>query len=61
MTHSNMALQCIDPYNLLILAQYYSKNFTKRKLLTIGHMAMFVVKSIVIEINGQVYGSINHN
>jgi len=49
MTHSNMALQCIEPYNLLILAQDYSKNFTKRlKLLTIGHMAMFVVKSIVI-------------
>jgi len=27
-------------------------------MLTIGHMAMFVVKSIVIQINGQSYGSI---
>jgi len=28
-------------------------------MLTVGHMAMFVVKSIVIQINGQSYGSIN--
>ena len=28
-------------------------------MLTIGHMAMFVVKCIVIQINGQSYGSIN--
>jgi len=31
------------------------------KLLTTEHMAMFVVKSIVIQNNGQVNGSINYN
>jgi len=29
------------------------------QLLTIEHMTMFVVKSIFIQIDGQVYGSIN--
>jgi len=30
-------------------------------VLTIGHMSMFVVKSIVIQINGLAYGSINRS
>jgi len=46
------------PHNLFILAIYNSKNFTTRWFLAIEHMAMFVVKSAVIQINGQVYGSI---
>ena len=29
------------------------------QLLTIEHMAVFVLKSVVIQINDQVYGSIN--
>ena len=37
-----------NPYNLFILSIDYSKNFTTNKVLTIGHMSMFVVKSIVI-------------
>jgi len=49
-----------NPYNLFILTKYYSKNFTTNKLLAIGHMPMFVVKSIVIQINGLAYGSINY-
>jgi len=48
-----------NPYNLFILTIDYSKNFTTNKVLTIGHMSMFVVKSIVIQINGLAYGSIN--
>ena len=48
-----------NPYNLLILTIDYSKNLTTSKLLSIGHMTMFVVKSIVIQIIGQGYGSIN--
>jgi len=51
------ALQCIDPLLALIidpvickLTKDYSKDFTTGQLLTIGHMAMFVVKSIVIQI-----------
>ena len=35
-------------YNLLILTNYYSKNLTTKKLLTIRLMAMLAVKSIVI-------------
>jgi len=46
-----------NPYNLFIITIDYSKNFTTRWLLTIGHMAMFVVKSIVIQIIGLGYGS----
>jgi len=42
-----------NPYNLFILTIDYSKNFTTNKVLTIGHMSMFVVKSIVIQITGQ--------
>jgi len=49
-----------NPYNLFILTIDYSKNFTTNKVLTIGHMSMFVVKSIVIQINGLAYGSINY-
>ena len=49
-----------NPYNLFILTKDYSKNFTTNTVLKIGHMSMFVVKSIVIQINGLVYGSINH-
>jgi len=37
-----------NPYNLFSLTIDYSKNFTSNKVLTIGHMPMFVVKSIVI-------------
>ena len=54
-----------NPYiNLFIITIDYSKKFTTRLLLTIGHMSMFVVKSIVIKINGLGdpclgYGSIN--
>jgi len=48
-----------NPYNLFILTIDYSKNFTTNKVLTIGHMSMFVVKSIVIKFNGLAYGSIN--
>jgi len=36
------------PCNLFILTKDYSKKFTTNKLLTIEHMAMFVVKSIHI-------------
>ena len=43
-----------NPYNLIILTIDYRKNFTTMKLLTIEHMAMFVVKSYYIQINGQV-------
>jgi len=32
-----------NPYNLFVLTIVYSKIFTTRYLLTIGHMAMFVV------------------
>ena len=39
-------------YYLLILSKDYSKNFTT------GHNTMFVVKSIVIQIDGQDDGSI---
>jgi len=39
-------------YNLFILTKDYSKNFTTNKVLTIGHMSVFVVKCIVIQING---------
>ena len=38
-----------NSYNLLILTIDYSKNFTTNKVLTIEHMSMFVVKSIVIK------------
>jgi len=48
-----------NPYNLFILTIDYSTNFTTNKVLTIGHMSMFVVKSIVIQITGLAYGSIN--
>jgi len=48
-----------NPYNLFILTIDYSKNFTTNKVLTIGRMSMFVVKSIVIQINSLAYGSIN--
>jgi len=48
-----------NPYNLFIITIDYSKNFTTRWLLTIGHMSMFVVKSIVIQIISLGYGSIN--
>jgi len=48
-------------YNLFILTIDHSKNFTTIKLLIIEHIAMIVVKSIHIQINGQVYGCINCN
>jgi len=38
------------------LNKNHDKNFTT--MLTIGHMPMFVVKAIVIEIYGQDYGCI---
>ena len=43
-----------NPYNPFILTIVYSKNLTTSWLLTIEHMAMFVVKSIHIQIYGQV-------
>ena len=43
-----------NPYNLLILTIVYSKNLPTSYLRTIEHMAMFVVKSIHIQINSQV-------
>jgi len=49
-----------NPYNLFILTVYNSKNLTTRELLTIEHIAMFEVKSFYMQINGQVYGSINY-
>jgi len=49
-----------NPYKQLnIITKDYSKNFTTRWLLTIGHMALFVVKSIDNQIYHQRYGSIN--
>jgi len=48
-----------NPYTPFSLTIEYSKNFTTRWLLTIEHVAMFVVKSIAIQINGHVYESIN--
>jgi len=49
-----------NPYNLLILTKDYSKNLTTSYLLSIRHTSMFVVKSIVIHINGQGYGYIDY-
>jgi len=49
-----------NSYNLFILTKDYRTNFTTRLLPTTGHMSMFVVKSIVIQINGHSYGSINY-
>ena len=46
-------------YNLFTLTIEYGKNFTTTQLLTIELMALFMVKSIHIQINGQVYGSIS--
>jgi len=54
----DLSIACLNPYNLIIFIIDYSKNFTTRLLLTLRHMAMFVVKSFVIPINGQGYGSI---
>ena len=50
----------IAGFNLFILTIDYSKNFTTNKVLTIGYMPMFVVNSIVIQIYGLAYGSINY-
>jgi len=38
----------------------YSKKFTTNNVLTIRQMSMFVVKSIVIQINGLAYISIGN-
>ena len=46
-------------YNLFILTKDYSNYLNTKKLLTIEHMVMFLVKSFVIQINCQVYVSIN--
>ena len=48
-----------NPYNLFIVTIHNSKNFTTRRLLIIGHIPMYVVKSVVIQINGHGYGFIN--
>ena len=48
-----------SPYNISILTNDYSNNFTTRQLLTTWHVAMCVVKFSVIQIYGHVYGSIN--
>jgi len=58
-TWSSTVRHGYKPYNMFISTIYYSKNLTTKKVLTIGHMPMFVVKSIVIQINGLTYGSIN--
>ena len=50
--HRSIAVR--NPNNLFILTLVYSKNLTTSYLLTIEHMAMFVVKSIHIQINGRV-------
>ena len=50
--HRSIAVH--NPYNLFILTIVYSKNLTTSYLLTIEHMAMFVDKSIHIQINDQV-------
>jgi len=50
--HRSIAVH--NPYNLFILTIVYSKNLTSSYLLTIERMAMFVVKSNYIQINGQV-------
>ena len=47
----------INGYNFVILTKDYSKNFATWLLK--GDMAMFVIKSTVIQINGPSYGSIN--
>jgi len=54
----NSDARCIDPLlaiisMMFIFTIYYSKNFTTKYLLTMEHIAMFVVKSIHIQINGQ--------
>jgi len=52
--------QCIDPklaIITIILPVDYNKNFTT-SFLTIWHMSTFMVKSIVIQVNGRVNGSI---
>jgi len=49
--HRSIAVH--NPYNLFILTIVYRKNLTTSYLLTIEHMAMFVVKSIHIQIYGQ--------
>jgi len=48
-----------NPYYLFILTKDYSKNLTTSSLLTKEHMPMFVIKSIVIQINDLGYWSIN--
>ena len=48
-----------SPCNIFISTEYYRNNFTTRQLLTLGHVAMCVVKFSVIQINGNVYESIN--
>jgi len=55
----NRSIACHIPLYVFNLTIYCSKNFATKYLLTIGHMAMFVVKSIVILFNGQGCGSIN--
>ena len=48
-----------NPYNLFIFTIDDSKNFTTTYVQTVEHMAMCVIKSIVIQTNGQVYWPIN--
>ena len=49
----------LNLYNVLILTISYDINFTTSWLLKIRYMTICVVKCIVIQINGQYYGSIN--
>jgi len=58
--HRSIMVVVYNPYNLFTLSLYYSKNSTTSWLLSIGHRPMFVVKSIVIQINAMGYGSINY-
>ena len=48
-----------NPYKLFILTIDYSKNFATMQSLTIEHMAMFVVKSIHIQMKWSGYGPVS--
>jgi len=43
-----------NPYNLRLQKEFHHKVVANK-----GHMSMFIVKSIVVQIEGKGYGSIN--
>jgi len=59
----SLVYRFIDDHNLYyVLTNAYKRllwNFATMLLLTKAHMGMFIDKSIVIEVNGQGYGTIN--